>query len=100
MVSRLLVHTKSTAWGMCVCALSPIQLWDPVDCSPLGFSAHGILQQEYWSKLPFPPPGNLPNSGIKTASPEDSALQADSSSLSHQIIAVSLKLSIINTWAK
>ena len=22
-------------------------------------------RQEYWSELPFPPPGNLPNSGIK-----------------------------------
>ena len=31
--------------------------------------------QEYWSGLPFPSPGNLPDPGIKLSSP---ALQADS----------------------
>ena len=33
--------------------------------------------QEYWSGLPFPPPGDLPNSGIKPTSPSSPALQAD-----------------------
>ena len=32
-------------------------------------------RQEYWSGLPFPSPGHLPNPGIKPRSP---ALQADS----------------------
>ena len=32
-------------------------------------------RQEYWSGLPFPPPEDLPDSGIKPVSP---ALQADS----------------------
>ena len=32
-------------------------------------------RQEYWSGLPFPSPGDLPNPGIKPMSP---ALQADS----------------------
>ena len=32
-------------------------------------------RQEYWNELPFPPPGDLPDSGIKPGSP---ALQADS----------------------
>ena len=27
------------------------------------------LRQEYWSGLPFLPPGNISNPGIKTASP-------------------------------
>ena len=36
-----------------------------------------FLRQEYWSGLPFPSPGNLPNPGIEPGSP---ALQADSSS--------------------
>ena len=36
-----------------------------------------LLRQEYWSGLPFPSPGDLPNPGIEPASP---ALQADSSS--------------------
>ena len=31
-------------------------------------------RQEYWSVLPFPSPGKLPNPGIKSGSP---ALQAD-----------------------
>ena len=29
-------------------------LHDPMDCSPLGSSVHGILQPEYWSGLPCP----------------------------------------------
>ena len=33
----------------------------------------GFSMQEYWSGLPFPPPGDLPNSGPEPASP---ALQA------------------------
>ena len=35
----------------------------------------GFSRQEYWSGLPFPSPGNLPDSGIESRSP---ALQADS----------------------
>ena len=34
----------------------------------------GFSTQEYWSGLPCPPPGNLPDPGIKPAAP---ALQAD-----------------------
>ena len=37
---------------------------------PMRFS-----RQEYWSGLPFPSPGDLPNPGIEPRSP---ALQADS----------------------
>ena len=36
---------------------------------PMGFS-----RQEYWSGLPFPSPGDLPNPGIEPRSP---AFQAD-----------------------
>ena len=35
----------------------------------------GFPRQEYWSGLPFPSPGDLPDPGIKPGSP---ALQADS----------------------
>ena len=35
-------------------------------------------RQEYWSRLPFPPLGDLPDPGIKFASPVSSALQVDS----------------------
>ena len=34
----------------------------------------GFSRQEYWSGLPFPSPGDLPEPGIETKSPE---LQAD-----------------------
>ena len=40
-----------------------------MDCSPPGSSIHGILQQEYWSGLPCPPPGDLPNPGINPGLP-------------------------------
>ena len=29
----------------------------------------GFFRQEYWSGLPFPPPGDLPDPGIEPASP-------------------------------
>ncbi|KAI4578651.1 hypothetical protein MJT46_000019 [Ovis ammon polii x Ovis aries] len=41
----------------------------------------GLPRQEYWSALPSPPPGHLPDPGIKPRSP---ALQVDSLPLSHQ----------------
>ena len=54
---------------VCVCAQSmPHGLCDPMDCSPPGSSVQGISRQEYWSGLPFPPPGALPNAGIKPGS--------------------------------
>ena len=47
---------------------SCLTLYNPVDYS-LEFS-----RQEYWSGLPFPSPGDLPDPGIEPGSP---ALQAD-----------------------
>ena len=35
-----------------------------------------FLRQEYWSGLPFPTPGDLPNPGMKFASPESPTWQA------------------------
>ena len=35
----------------------------------------GFSRQEYWSGLPFPSPGDLPNPGIKPASLESYALE-------------------------
>ena len=40
-------------------------------------------RQEYWSGLPFSPPGNLPDPGIKPTMPVDPALEADFLPLSH-----------------
>ena len=54
--------------ALCTAVLSRVQLCNPMDCSPRGSSVHGILRQEYWSGLQFPPPGDLPDSEIKTLS--------------------------------
>ena len=38
------------------------------------FPSMGFSRQEYWSGLPFPSPGDLPDPGIEPGSP---ALEAD-----------------------
>ena len=48
--------------------------WAGVHQAPLFM---GFPRQEYWSGLPFPPPGDLPNPGIETVSPVFPALQVD-----------------------
>ena len=47
---------------------SCLTLCDPVDYSPPGSSVPGFFRQEYWSGLPCPPPGDLPDPGIKPMS--------------------------------
>ena len=58
---------------MCV---SHVRFCDPMDSiacqAPLTME---FSRQEYWSGLPCPPPGDLPDPGIKPWSP---VLQADS----------------------
>ena len=44
----------------------------------------GLSRQEYWSGLPYPLPGDLPNPGIEPVSLVAPAVQADSLLLSHQ----------------
>ena len=50
------------------CLLGCVQLCDYKDCSPPGPSVHGLLQAKYWSELPFPTPGDLPDPGIEPRS--------------------------------
>ena len=52
-----------------------VTLWTVAHQAPLSL---GFSRQEYWSGLPYPPPGNLPDSGIEPMSPAAPALQADS----------------------
>ena len=56
--------------GMHEQSLSRVQLfvipWTVGHQAPLSLEFSG---QEYWSGLPFPLPGDLPNPGIKPASP-------------------------------
>ena len=50
-------------------------LCDPMDCSPQGSSVQWDSPgQTYWSGLPFPSSGDLPDPGIESRSP---TLQAD-----------------------
>ena len=71
----------------CVCACYVISvvfdsetLWTVARQAPL---SRGSSRQEYWSGLPFPPPGDLLNPGIEHMSPAARALQAGSLPLSH-----------------
>ena len=58
-VSRSVVSDSETPWT--VARLTPLSM--------------EFSRQEYWSRLPFPSPGDLPNPGIQPGSP---SLQADS----------------------
>ena len=72
---------------MCVCAcmLSHaghfVTPWTVAHKAPLSM---GFSGQEYWSGLPFPSPGDLPDPGIESVSPASPALAGGSLPLSHQ----------------
>ena len=50
-------------------------LWTVACQAPLSM---GFFMQEYWSGLPFPPPGGLPDPGMEPVSPVSPALQVRS----------------------
>ena len=58
--------------------LTLVTQWTVARQSPLSM---GFSRQEYWSGLPFPSPGDLPDPGIE---PGSLALQADSYRLSYE----------------
>ena len=45
--------TLSSSPRVCAQSLSPVQLCDPMDCSPPTSSVHGTFQARYWSELPL-----------------------------------------------
>ena len=53
---------------MCAQSLSHIQLFVTL------WIVMGFSRQEYWSRLPFPPPGALPDPGVKPTFPASAAL--------------------------
>ena len=78
------IQVKGCAWvcvcacrvcmGVCVCACMPshsgrvrlcVTLWTIAHQSPLFL---GFSSQEYWSGMPCPPPGDLPDPGIEPTS--------------------------------
>ena len=69
---------------LCVLScFSSVQLlvtpWTAAHQTPLSM---GFSRQEYWSGLPCPPPGDLPDSGTEPMSPVSPAMQVDSLPLS------------------
>ena len=75
------IPRESLCPNMCgVCqSLSHVQLfatlWTVALHAPLSL---GFPREEYWSGLPFPSAGDLPDPGIKPTSPVSPALQVDS----------------------
>ena len=69
-LSELLVALGLVCVCVCVCA----QLY-PTLCDPMGYVAcqtplsMWFSRQEYWSGLPLPSPGDLPNPGMEPTSP-------------------------------
>ena len=61
---------------VCVCVRSLLcpALSESMDRSPPGSSVHRSPRKEYWSGLPFPSPGDLPDPGIETMSLASPAL--------------------------
>ena len=76
----------SIPWNaLCVCVCVCVSVCSVVSSSLWSSGLYALLsmgssRQEYWSGLPFPPPEDLPNLGVKPGYP---ALQADSLPLSH-----------------
>ena len=82
LLMQCIFHVSCINLCVCVCTLSHVLLfaapWTIAWQAPLSME---FPKQEYWSGLPFPPPGNLPDPGIKPMSP---ALAGRSLPLNHQ----------------
>ena len=65
------IHTGYSEMKLLSCVLLFATPWTVTYKAP---PSMGFSRQEYWSGLPFPSPGDLPNPGIEPRSP---ALQAD-----------------------
>ena len=62
-----------------VCMCAELLQWcltlcDPMDCSPSAPLSMRFSRQEYWSGLPCPPPGDLPDPGMEPVSLTSPAL--------------------------
>ena len=67
-----------------MCVLSHDRLFvTPWAVTPQAPLSLGLPHQEYWSGLPFPSPGDLPNLGTEPVSPAAPALAGGSLPLSH-----------------
>ena len=74
----------SSKCSLCYCSVASVMsnsLGPPGTVARQTPLSMGFSRQEYWSGVPFPSPGRLPNPGTKPVSP---ALQVDLLLLSHQ----------------
>ena len=55
----------------CSVVVDSVTPWTVARQAPLSME---FSRQEYWSRLPFPPPGDLPDPGIEPMSPVSPAL--------------------------
>ena len=79
------MHTLSWRVHVRACTLGRVQLFGtPRTVAPQAPLSLGFPRQEYWNGLPFPSPGDLPNSGTKPMSPASRALAGGFYQLSHQ----------------
>ena len=69
MICSLSTYFVPTTVVCCCCLVTKLWCLDsfcnPMDCSPLSM---GLSRQEYWSVLPFPSLGDLPDPGIEPKS--------------------------------
>ena len=80
----LLILGSWISFCMCVlCSVVADSIVTPWTAARQAPPSMGFFRQEYWSGLWFPPPGDLPNPGIRTSSPESPPLQVDSLLLNH-----------------
>ena len=83
MVQQKVMRGRHTSGGGDLVAMSYPTLATPwtIACQvPL---STGFSRQGFWSGLPFPSPGDLPEPGVETVSRASLVLQADSLQLSH-----------------
>ena len=78
------IHQHESA--MCACSEASVMSssgtpWTVAHQAPLSIR---FCRREYWSRLPFPSPGDLPHPGTEPRSPVAPVWQVDSSLLSHQ----------------
>ena len=52
-------------WCVCLVAQSCLTPCRHMDCSPPGSSVHEFSRQDYWSRLPFPAPRDIPQWGFE-----------------------------------
>ena len=63
-----------------------------------GSSVHGISQQEYWSGLPFPSPGDLPRSETEPRSLTSPALVGITTGLSGKMVPTVVIRRQLSQW--